>query len=33
MDGDEVIIRGWCQKDDLRIGFGECRGIITPALG
>lgn len=33
MDGDEVIIRGWCRKGDLRIGFGECRGIITPALG
>ncbi|MAC19507.1 MAG: fumarylacetoacetase [Phycisphaerae bacterium] len=30
-DGDEVIIRGWCRRDDLRIGFGECRGIITPA--
>ena len=30
-DGDEVIIRGWCRRDDLRIGFGECTGIITPA--
>lgn len=28
-DGDEVIMRGWAQKGDTRIGFGECRGIIT----
>jgi len=31
-DGDEVIIRGWCEgKDGLRIGFGECRGVVLPA--
>jgi fumarylacetoacetase len=31
-DGDEVIIRGYCQRDGVgRIGFGECRGIIEPA--
>lgn len=29
LDGDEVILRGFCQKADYpRIGFGECRGII-----
>ena len=29
LDGDEVIVRGFCQKADYpRIGFGECRGII-----
>jgi len=27
-DGDEVTMRGWCQGDGLRIGFGECRGIV-----
>jgi fumarylacetoacetase len=28
-DGDEVIIRGWCERDGAaRIGFGECRGIV-----
>ena len=28
-DGDEVIMRGHCQRDGfVRIGFGECRGII-----
>ncbi len=32
-DGDEVIIRGWCERDGFRrIGFGECRGIVTPAV-
>ncbi|CAN5385206.1 fumarylacetoacetase [soil metagenome] len=29
-DGDEVIMRGWCERDGYRrIGFGECRGTIT----
>ena len=32
-DGDEVVIRGWCSKGDLRIGFGSCTGLVTPALG
>lgn len=31
-DGDEVIIKGYCEREGFRrIGFGECRGIITPA--
>ncbi|MFN0181370.1 MAG: fumarylacetoacetase [Gemmatimonadales bacterium] len=31
-DGDEVILRGYCEKDGAaRIGFGECRGTIEPA--
>ncbi|MBT9329903.1 fumarylacetoacetase [Paracidobacterium acidisoli] len=31
-DGDEVILRGWCEREGLRrIGFGECRGRILPA--
>ncbi len=31
-DGDEVIMRAWCQRPGLpRIGFGECRGIVMPA--
>lgn len=31
-DGDEVIMRGYCEREGFRrIGFGECRGIITPA--
>lgn len=29
-DGDEVVIRGYCEKQGLaRIGFGECRGVIV----
>lgn len=32
-DGDEVIIRGYCEREGFRrIGFGECRGIIEPAI-
>jgi fumarylacetoacetase len=28
-DGDEVILRGYCEKEGLpRIGFGECRGVV-----
>ena len=30
-DGDEVIIRGCCRREGLRIGFGECTGVVTPA--
>ena len=31
-DGDEIIMRGWCEREGFaRIGFGECRGIISPA--
>jgi fumarylacetoacetase len=29
-DGDEVILRGYCEREGfVRIGFGECRGIIS----
>lgn len=27
-DGDEVVMRAWCEKDGVRIGFGECRGTV-----
>jgi fumarylacetoacetase len=31
-DGDEVIFRGWCERDGAaRIGFGECCGEIRAA--
>lgn len=31
-DGDEVILRGWCEREGYpRIGFGECRGLVIPA--
>ena len=33
-DGDEIIMSAYCQKDGFRrIGFGECRGKIVPAVG
>ncbi|RZJ23822.1 MAG: fumarylacetoacetase [Acinetobacter sp.] len=31
-DGDTVIMKGHCEKDGLRIGFGEVTGKILPAL-
>ena len=30
-DGDEVIMRGWAERDGVRVGFGECAGVIVPA--
>ncbi len=33
-DGDEVIMRGFCEKPGYpRVGFGECRGIVLAAKG
>ena len=32
-DGDEVILRGFCERPGFRrIGLGECRGEVLPAL-
>ncbi len=32
-DGDEVILRGWCEAPGVRrIGLGECRGTVLPAI-
>lgn len=31
-DGDEVIVRGHCERNGLRIGFGECAGKVLPAI-
>ena len=31
-DGDELIIRGWCEREGHdRIGFGSCTGTVIPA--
>ncbi|HEX9565641.1 MAG TPA: fumarylacetoacetase [Gemmatimonadaceae bacterium] len=31
-DGDEVVLRGWCERDGFtRIGFGECTGTVLGA--
>jgi fumarylacetoacetase len=31
-DHDTVIMRGYCQNDQVRIGFGECRAKLLPAI-
>ena len=30
-DGDLLVMRGWCQGDGYRVGFGEVEGTIVPA--
>ncbi|GJD12245.1 Fumarylacetoacetase [Galdieria sulphuraria] len=30
-DGDQVMMHGYCQKENIRIGFGSCHGKILPA--
>ncbi|XP_055534788.1 fumarylacetoacetase [Wyeomyia smithii] len=30
-DHDEVVIRGFCRENNLRIGFGSCSGVVLPA--
>src|ERR1043165_511079 len=32
LDNDTVTMRGYCEKDGVRIGFGECSGKILSAL-
>jgi len=33
-DGDEVMLRGWCEREGFRrIGFGTCAGEVLPVLG
>lgn len=31
-DGDSLTIRGWCQVDGYRVGFGEVEGTILPSV-
>jgi fumarylacetoacetase len=32
-DGDEVILRGYCERPGFRrIGLSECRGVVLPAM-
>jgi len=30
-DGDSLVMRGWCEGDGYRVGFGEVEGTIVPA--
>lgn len=32
-DGDEVTLRAWAEGDGFRVGFGECFGVVEPAIG
>lgn len=33
-DGDEVVLRGFCERDGFRrIGLGDCGGVVLPAKG
>lgn len=27
-DGDEIVMKGYAEKDGVRVGFGECRSRI-----
>jgi fumarylacetoacetase len=31
-DGDSLVMRGWCQGDGYRVGFGEVEGTIAAAI-
>ncbi|KAG0694289.1 fumarylacetoacetase [Suillus ampliporus] len=31
-DSDEVVFRAWCGSFQGRVGFGECRGVVLPAI-
>ena len=31
-DGDTIIMKGYCEKDGIRVGFGEVSGKVLPAL-
>jgi fumarylacetoacetase len=33
LDGDSVIMRGYCERNGIRIGFGEVRTKVLPAIG
>lgn len=30
-DYDSIIMRGWCEKEGVRVGFGSCAGMVLPA--
>jgi len=32
MDGDTVIITGWCEGNGYKVGFGEVKGKVLPAV-
>ncbi len=30
-DNDTIVLKGHCEKNGIRIGFGECRATLLPA--
>jgi fumarylacetoacetase len=30
-DNDTVIMKGYCKKNNVRVGFGECKAKVLPA--
>jgi fumarylacetoacetase len=32
LDGDNVVIRGYAEKEGVRVGFGKCEGVVLPAI-
>ena len=31
-DNDTIIIKGYCKKNNVRVGFGECKAKLLPAI-
>ena len=31
-DYDSVIMRGYCEKDNIRVGFGEVKSKLLPSI-
>lgn len=31
-DNDTIILKGYCKKNNVRIGFGECKATLLPAI-
>lgn len=31
-DNDTIILKGYCKKDNVRVGFGECKAKLLPAI-
>lgn len=31
-DGDSIILEGFCQGPDFKIGFGKCEGKLLPVI-
>jgi len=32
LDNDTIIMKAWCEREGIRVGFGEVKGKILPAI-